>query len=326
MESLFRLTELESRIPLNMNVLVKGRCRRCSGSPSACANGSTICATCWCGAPTTARADRAPAGSARRLPDRLSEPRQGDQDHPHRGRAEALIKAFKLTDVQADAILNMRLRACASSRKMEIRTEDKKLARERRGSRSCSAPSRAVEGRRAGPESARHVSGRRRRSASAAPFRRRARARSRRDRGGFGRARAVTVVVSEKGWMRALKGHVADLSGLAFKTDDKLEIRVLRRDHLEAAVRHQRPLLHARRRKSCRAGAAMASRSGMFIDMEQDAAIVSLFVNKGGRKFLVASHEGRALSSRGRLRRQHPQGQAGAQRRDAERGARDRDR
>ena len=30
----------------------------------------------------------------------------------------------------------------------------------------------------------------------------------------------------------------------------------------------------------------------MFIDMEQDAAIVSLFVNKGGRKFLIASHEG----------------------------------
>ena len=33
----------------------------------------------------------------------------------------------------------------------------------------------------------------------------------------------------------------------------------------------------------------------MFIDMEQDAAIVSLFVNKGGRKFLVASHEGQGF-------------------------------
>ena len=29
--------------------------------------------------------------------------------------------------------------------------------------------------------------------------------------------------------------------------------------------------------------------------MEQDAAIVSLFVNKGGRKFLVASHEGQGF-------------------------------
>jgi len=33
----------------------------------------------------------------------------------------------------------------------------------------------------------------------------------------------------------------------------------------------------------------------MFIDMEQDAAIVSLFVNKGGRKFLIASAEGQGF-------------------------------
>ena len=33
----------------------------------------------------------------------------------------------------------------------------------------------------------------------------------------------------------------------------------------------------------------------MFIDMEQDAAIVSLFVNSGGRKFLIASHEGQGF-------------------------------
>ena len=49
----------------------------------------------------------------------------------------------------------------------------------------------------------------------------------------------------------------------------------------------------------------------MFIDMEQDAAIVSLFVHKE-RKFLIASSEGRGFRRQGRgLRRQHPQGQAG---------------
>ena len=54
MESLFRLSELESRIPLNMNVLVEGpgaagavaRARRCG-------SGSTIAATCWAGARAT---------------------------------------------------------------------------------------------------------------------------------------------------------------------------------------------------------------------------------------------------------------------------------
>ena len=33
----------------------------------------------------------------------------------------------------------------------------------------------------------------------------------------------VTIVLSEKGWIRALKGHDADLEKLAFKTDDSLK-------------------------------------------------------------------------------------------------------
>ena len=55
MESLFRLTELESKIPLNLNVLVKGRIPKVLGSRNVCANGSTICATCCCGARNIAR-------------------------------------------------------------------------------------------------------------------------------------------------------------------------------------------------------------------------------------------------------------------------------
>src|SRR4029077_1767877 len=33
----------------------------------------------------------------------------------------------------------------------------------------------------------------------------------------------VTIVVSEKGWIRALRGHVSDLSGVVFKTGDELQ-------------------------------------------------------------------------------------------------------
>ena len=135
----------------------------------------------------------------------------------------------------------------------------------------------------------------------------------------------VTVVVSDKGWVRTLKGHVDDLSGLAFKTDDKL-------DQAFFAETTSKLLLFATNGKfysldvaKLPGGRGHGEPIRMFIDMEQDAAIVSLFVNKGGRKFLVASHEGQGfVVKRGRLRRQHPQGQAGAQRRDAERGLRDR--
>ncbi len=64
-------------------------------------------------------ADRAPAGSARRLSDRLSQHRQGDQNHPHRGRAEAGLDE----GVQADGDPGRRhpqhaaAQSCASSRK-----------------------------------------------------------------------------------------------------------------------------------------------------------------------------------------------------------------
>ncbi len=55
MESLFKLTELESRIPLNMNVLVKGRIPKVVGLAEALHRmARRIAATCWCGAPSIA--------------------------------------------------------------------------------------------------------------------------------------------------------------------------------------------------------------------------------------------------------------------------------
>ena len=90
MESLFKLTELESRISLNMNVLVKGKVPRVIGLAEALARMARPSPR-RAAAPLEppAEADRAPARSARRLPDRVSQHRQGHQDHPQRGRAEA---------------------------------------------------------------------------------------------------------------------------------------------------------------------------------------------------------------------------------------------
>ena len=61
----------------------------------------------------------------------------------------------------------------------------------------------------------------------------------------------VTVVVSDKGWVRTLKGHVEDLSGLDLQDRRQSRFCVLRRDHLKtAAVRHQRQILFARCRQT----------------------------------------------------------------------------
>lgn len=104
-----------------------------------------------------------------------------------------------------------------------------------------------------------------------------------------------TVVISEKGWVRTLKGHVEDLSGLAFKTDDKLE-------HSFFAETTSKLLLFATNGKfysldvaKLPGGRGHGEPIRMFIDLEQDAAIISLFVNKGERKFLIASSEGQGF-------------------------------
>jgi hypothetical protein len=69
--------------------------------------------------------------------------------------------------------------------------------------------------------------------------------------------------------------------------------------------------------QNCRAVAGHGEPIRMFIDLSRNA-IVSLFVNKGAANFLIAASKGQGFVVKGgRLRRQHPQGQAGAQRRHA---------
>src|SRR5215468_41775 len=137
MESLFRLTELESKIPLNLNVLIKGRIPKVVGLAE--------CLREW-------------LDHLRDVLIRRSNFRKGQIEH----RLEVLggfliaylnidkvikiirtedepkpelMKAFKLTEVQAEAILNMRLRSLRKLEEMEIRAEDKNLRSERKALR-----------------------------------------------------------------------------------------------------------------------------------------------------------------------------------------------
>src|SRR5262249_8516948 len=123
MESLFKLTELESRIPLNMNVLVKGRIPTVAGLLGVLRE--------W---PDHGREVliRRSNFRLRQIDARLEVLggylvaylnvdkvikiiRTEDEPKP------VLMKTFKLTDVQADAILNMRLRNLRKLEEMEIR-------------------------------------------------------------------------------------------------------------------------------------------------------------------------------------------------------------
>jgi topoisomerase-4 subunit A len=299
MESLFRLTELESRIPLNLNVLVKGRIPKVLGLAE--------CLREWLDHLREVLLRRT-NWRKQQIENRLEVLggyliaylnidkvikiiRTEDEPKP------ALIKAFKLTEIQADAILNMRLRSLRKLEEMEIRTEEKNLRSELKGVKALLG-SETEQWSKVG-EQVRKVRdmfgpktelGKRRTQFADAPEHDLAAIEE-----AFVEREPVTVVISDKGWVRTLKGHVSDLSGLTFKTDDKL-------DHAFFAETTSKLLLFATNGRfysldvaKLPGGRGHGEPIRMFIDMEQDAAIVSLFVNKGGRKFLIASGEGQGF-------------------------------
>ncbi|KRR21816.1 DNA topoisomerase IV subunit A [Bradyrhizobium retamae] len=299
MESLFRLTELESKISLNLNVLIKGKIPKVVGLAE--------CLREWLDHlrdVLVRRSNYRKTQIENRLEilggyliaylniDKVIKIiRTEDEPKP------ALIKAFKLTEVQADAILNMRLRSLRKLEEFEIRTEDKNLRDELKGVKSLLG-SEAEQWSKVG-EQVRKVRdifgpktplGKRRTQFADAPEHDLAAIEE-----AFVEREPVTVVISERGWVRTLKGHVEDISGLAFKTDDKL-------DHAFFAETTSKLLLFATNGKfysldvaKLPGGRGHGEPIRMFIDLEQDAAIVSLFVNKGERKFLIASSEGQGF-------------------------------
>ena len=228
MEHLFRLTELEVRVPLNMNVLVDGVVPRVVGLGEALRQ--------WLDHRRTVLVRR----SRHRLAEieRRLEVLAGmlivflnldeviriirEEDEP-----KAQLKAtFGLTELQAEYVLDTRLRALRRLEEMQLRKEHDKLTKERDallglvGSdaqqwRSVAAQIRDVR-KTYGPDT---PLGRRRTDFAALPFfDATASAQS------FVEREPVTVVVSDKGWIRTLKGHGADLSSLSFKGDDTLRL------------------------------------------------------------------------------------------------------
>jgi topoisomerase IV subunit A len=299
MESLFRLTELESRISLNLNVLVKGRIPKVLGLAE--------CLREWLDHLRDVllrRSNYRKEQIEHRLEvlggyliaylniDKVIKIiRTEDEPKP------VLIKTFKLTEIQADAILNMRLRNLRKLEEFEIRTEDKNLRAELKGIKALLG-SETEQWSKVGDQ-VRKVRdlfgpktplGKRRTTFADAPEHDLAAIEE-----AFVEREPVTVVVSDKGWVRTLKGHAADLSGLTFKTDDQLGSAFFAETTSKLLLFATNGKFYSLDVAKLPGGRGHGEPIRMFIDMEQDSAIVSLFVNTGGRKFLVASHEGQGF-------------------------------
>src|SRR5712691_3236333 len=243
-------------------------------------------------------ADRASPRSAGRLSRRLSQPRQGHQDI----RAEdepkpVLMKAFKLSDVQADAILNMRLRNLRRLEEMAIRQEDKDLRAEKKSIESLlrsedqqwKKVATEIKDVRAafGPKT---ELGKRRTSFAEAPEHDEAAIEA-----AMVEREPVTVVVSDKGWIRALRGHVTDLSAIAFKADDRLKLAFFAETTSKLLVFATNGRFYTIEAAKLPGGRGHGEPVRLFIDLEQEADVITVFPFRGGRKFLVASGAGRGF-------------------------------
>src|SRR5262249_23648515 len=105
----------------------------------------------------------------------------------------------------------------------------------------------------------------------------------------------ITVVVSDKGWIRALRGHVSDLSGVTFKSDDRLKFAFPAETTSKIMVFATNGRFYTIEAGKLPGGRGHGEPVRLFIDMEQESDLVTVFPFLGARKFLVASHLGRGF-------------------------------
>jgi topoisomerase-4 subunit A len=298
MESLFKVTELESRISLNMNVLSHGRVPNVLSIKDVLRQ--------WL--------DHRKEVLVRRTEFRLGKIAHRlevlggylvaylnldeviriirEEDEPK----QELMRTFSLTDIQAEAILNMRLRSLRKLEEMEIRTEHEGLIAEQKDLQALLKSDTAQWARISDEiKEAREKFGkktdlgRRRTDFADAPEIEVDLEQAMIEK------EPITVVCSEKGWIRAMKGHLTDLSGLTFKEGD-------RAGYVFAAYTTDKLLAFASSGKFYTFGAdKLPGGRGhgeplrLMADLDAADDFVALFVHEPGRRLLVAASDGRGF-------------------------------
>lgn len=296
MESMFKLSELESRIPLNMNVLSMGRVPRVMGLKEVLVE--------W----LAHRREVLQRRSRHRLAaiDRRLEILGGylvaylnldeviriirEEDEPKVN----LMETFSLTDVQAEAILNMRLRSLRKLEEFEIRTEFDTLSKEKAEIEALLASDEqqwqtvAWEIGEVRKKFAKATElGRRRTQFASAPD-----ADVEAIQQAMIEKEPVTVVISEKGWIRALKGHIADTSGLQFKEGDGLKVAFPAQTTDKVLIVTTGGKVYTLGADKLPGGRGHGEPLRIMVDMENDQDVLTAFVHDSSRKLIVASQAG----------------------------------
>jgi topoisomerase-4 subunit A len=204
-----------------------------------------------------------------------------------------LIQRFKLTEVQAEAILNLRLKSLSKLEEVEIKAEHDKLSKERRDLKALLKSDdlqweRITEEVKATREaySKKTEIGRRRSTFAEAP------AIEVDLEQAMIEKEPITVILSEKGWIRAMKGHMDDLAKLEFKQGDQL-LRAVK-----ASTTDKLLLLATNGKVFTLTGDQLPGGRGhgepvrLMVDLEENHAFVEVFVHEPGRKLVIAATSG----------------------------------
>ena len=303
MESIFKLTDFEVKIPLNLNVLSMGKV------PNVLSLSETL--QQWL--------DHRKDVLIRRSQNRLNEIARRleilsgyliayinldeviriirEEDEPKK----SLMASFGLTDNQAEAILNMRLRSLRRLEEVEIRREFDNLTAEETRLKELLG-SDAKQWKTISEDiakvketfGAKSSLGKRRTTFEDAPTH---------DLEDLQQAmiekEPVTIVISEKGWLRALKGHLSDYSTLTFKEDDRLKIAF-------PAVTTDKIIIVSTGGKfftiaanDLPGGRGHGEPIRILVDMDNDQDILTAFVLKPDEKLLLVSHMGNGFIASG---------------------------
>ena len=296
MESLFKLTELEVRFPLNMNVLSRGKV------PNVLSLKAVLREWLDHRKDVLVRRSRHRLGEIERRLEILAGYLIAylnideviriirEEDEPK----QVMMARWSLTDVQAEAILNMRLRALRKLEEIEIRKEFDDLSKEKAQIEALLG-SEATQWKTVRWEVANLLKrfgldteiGSRRTRFDAAPDH---------DVEDIQQAmiekEPVTVVVSEKGWLRAMKGHISDHSLFTFKEGDGLKLAFPAQTTDKILVFTTGGKFYTIGADRLPGGRGHGEPIRIIVDMENDQDIVTAFVHDPKRRLLLVSHEG----------------------------------
>jgi topoisomerase-4 subunit A len=298
MEQLFKLSELETRVSVNMNVLVDGVTPRVIALNEALQQ--------WLDhrrAVLQRRSRHRLAAIERRLElvagmivvflnlDVVIQIiREDDEPKP------ALMVRFTLSEIQANYILDTRLRSLRRLEEMALRKEQRDLTEEKRqieallasDKKQWQAISYEIKDtkKRYGAETS---IGRRRTSFEAPPEVIIDVAESLVER------EPVTILLSQKGWIRALKGHVPDLSGATFKGDDSLKTSFFAETTSKILVLASDGKAFTLEASKLPGGRSQGEPIRLMADIDESASIVAVWPYVSAGKMLLAASDGRGF-------------------------------